>query len=249
MKTMMNSEKHERRNLMIMNAIKHTGTRYLFTLLLAHATLITLSAQLRAHEVWVEESEDGNAIARFAEYGNDPETSPGHLDSLDAVVAWTLDDEGKSKRLEVTKKSDHFALGEAALDKPIMLETGFPVMASANDAPSRKPFFYARWQASLAEVAEPALNLDIVPTGEPGVVRVYFRNEPLANIDVTLFCPDPENDQDLTSDEDGYIRFTTSDKGLHMIKLAHHREEQTGYFAGSQFGRLSHNMSLTWIQE
>src|ERR1700760_3341708 len=55
----------------------------------------TLRAQ--AHEVWIEDTPDGQLIVRFAEYGEKFEKSPGALDALTLPFAWKPDTEVKQE--------------------------------------------------------------------------------------------------------------------------------------------------------
>ena len=91
------------------------------------------------------------------------------------------------------------------------------------------------------------MTLDIVPTGEPGQVRVYFRNEPLTGVELTLFTPEA-NDQDPVSDEEGRVQFECDEEGLFMLKVGRHRESRVGFFQGVKFDAVSHNCSLTWVK-
>lgn len=198
-----------------------------------------------AHSVFFEPTEDGQLIARFAQFGDDPETSPGFLDSLEPLAVWTLGDAVEPVLLTAEKKSDCFEFnGSAAQDAA--LQTGFPI-TTRGGGPVRKPYFYARWTPGFEEAAAPAMTLDIVPTGAPGQARVFFRNQPLAGVELTLFTPEA-NDQDLVSDENGVVQFHSDEKGLFMLKVGRHRESRVGFFQGEKFDAISHNCSLTWVQ-
>ena len=97
---------------------------------------------VHAHSVCFEPNEDGQLIARFAQFGDDPETSPGFLDSLEPLAVWTLGDGEEPELLTTEKKSDRFDLnGSAAQDAA--LQTGFPI-TTRGGGPVRKPYFYAR---------------------------------------------------------------------------------------------------------
>ena len=213
---------------------------------LATAALTLFIGQLSAHSVWIESTDSGELIARFGEFGDeDYETSPGHLDSLEDLAAWTPGSESPVV-LAISKKKDHFALGEAKSGDSIQVEAGFRTMTS-KDAPGRKPYFYARWRSSETEVGIPAATLDLVPTGKPGEIRAYFRGEPLAGVKATLFTPEA-NDQELMTDAEGILRFESNEKGLFMLKIGRHREERVGFSKGSTFGLVSHNSVITWVR-
>lgn len=221
-----------------------------------------------AHEVWIEDTPEGLLVVRFAEYGEKFEKSPGALDALTLPFAWAPAAEataggnesrgareerdiraGKVDAFEVQKKADGFALVGSAASKPAQIETGFTVMGKAGDPgkPARKPYFYARWQPAGAGAGQPALNFDLVPTGQKGEVRVYFRGKPLAGVKVTLHPPG-EGDKELTSDADGLVHFSAEKPGLYLLSAAHQRESIAGFFGGKGYDAISHNCSLSWRQ-
>jgi uncharacterized GH25 family protein len=204
--------------------------------------------QVNAHSVWIEEeAPGGRLVVRFGEFGDEYETSPGHLDSLDAVVASSPGGTNDVKSVQTEKNPDFFDLKDLAKEPVVVVETGFPVMPSTGK-PSRKPYFYARWWDGKSAVEKPMLTLDLLPTGKPGEVRVFFRNQPAADAKVTLYTPDA-NDVELVSDENGIVRFEVKETGLYMLKCGRYREDRDGFSAGQHFGLVSHNSSLTWRAE
>ncbi|MDB6175482.1 MAG: hypothetical protein JWL59_4793 [Chthoniobacteraceae bacterium] len=243
------------------------ATRIMFTV-----AACGLAFPAYAHEVWIEDTPDGRLFVRFAEYGEKFEKSPGALDALTLPFAWTPGAEtkagenktgeelragkeereiraGKVQAFEVQKNADGFLLAGAQASMPVQIETGFTVMGKPGDPakPARKPFFYARWQSTPAVAAQPALNFDLVPTGTPGKVCVYFRGQPLAGVNVKLYSP-AEADQELKSDTEGAVYFTATKPGLYLLAAAHQREVMPGYFGGKAYDVISHNCSLSWRQ-
>ena len=208
-------------------------------------TLLCLTSALSAHQVWIEEL-DGKLVVRFAEYGEDYEKSPGRLDSLITPQAWTTGDDGKPAAFEVQKKADHFLLAGATTAKGALAETGFPVMKRGED-PARKPNFYARWHHAAAGEAKPSMMFDIVPTGIPGEVQVFFRGKALP--DTKVFVVPPEGkEEELTTDKDGKAKFTIGKSGNYLLYCKHHREDLPGFSGGVAYEALSHNCSLIWKQ-
>jgi uncharacterized GH25 family protein len=217
-------------------------------LLLAAALLAAFSFRAAAHEVWIEDLPDGQLVVRFAEFGDDFEKSPGNLDLISVPAAWTPGAEGKMTAFEAQKKADHFLLVGASPKNPAQAETGFAVMGKPGnpEKPARKPFFYARWYVP-GTTAEPALIFDLVPTGKPGEVKVWFRGKPQAGVKVTVHPP--EGDEiEVTSDAEGLIRFAADKKGFWMIAAAHQREATPGFSGGKPYDAVSHNCSLAWRQ-
>jgi len=208
--------------------------------------LLCLLASAPAHEVWIEADAEGKPVVRFAEYGEDFEKSPGHLDGLFPVIAWTVDDSGKPRMLETVKKEDGYNILEADFKKPLFVDAGFIVM-KRGEGPARKPNFYARWHEPSLGAAKTALNFDIVPTGEGSEVQVYFRGKPLPAAELTVIAPDSKEEQ-LKADDTGKAKFTITVPGNYLIYAKHQREDVAGFAAGVAYDALSHNCSLYWKQ-
>jgi hypothetical protein len=192
-----------------------------------------------AHTVWIEPLDDKLAI-RFAEPGDDFETSPGHLDSLTAPIAFILVTNAAAA-VETPKKSDHFLVVGASRTNVACAESTFTVRGG------RKPHFYARWQPAAGGAGSPLLTFDLVPTGKPGEVRVFFRGQALGGAKATLRTPD-KKEQEVTADSEGLLRFQTNQSGQHLLTIAHHREPLAGFHAGRAYQQTSHNAALTWLQ-
>lgn len=222
------------------------------TLALA-ATLGLSSGTALAHEVWIEDLPTGQLVVRFAEYGEDFEESPGNLDSLSLPESWVATAEGVSK-LTVTTAKDHFALADTNAKQSVQAETIFNVIGGKpggkgdQAGPSRRPFFYARWYSfGTTEVAKPATNLDLVPTGKPGEVCVYFRGKPLADIEVFAHTPDGK-ELTFKSDKDGLVKVPVEQPGFYMLNCKRYREIIDGFSGGKPYTAVSHNCSVTWRQ-
>lgn len=222
-----------------MNCVTLPLPRWLRQLVLL-CVLADLPVAVRAHSVWIEPLADGQLVARFAEPDGRLEESPGHLDSLSAPSAFVLITNAPVV-IEAPKRTNHFALVGASATNAAGLETIFTVRAG------RKPHFYARWQPAGAGGATPLLTLDIVPTGKPGEARVYFRGQPLGGIKATLRTPD-DKEQELVADAEGFVRFTSTQPGQHLLTIAHHREPIAGFHLGRAYTQTSHNAALTWRQ-
>ena len=194
--------------------------------------------QVHAHTVWIEPNDAGQLVIRFAEPGDDFETSPGHLDSLSLPLAFSAAT-NKPVAVAVSKQSDGFLLESASSGSAVCAETVFTVRGG------RKPIFYARWQPMHTSVAEPSLTLDLVPTGQPGEVRVYFRGEPLAGVEATVRAPDGK-EETILANEEGLLRVHPSLPGYYLLTVAHYREPLAGYHLGRYYDQTSHNGALTW---
>ncbi len=54
---------------------------------LCAAQLCLIANKSFAHEVWIEDTHEGQLVVRFAEYGDDFEKSPGALDAMNIASA------------------------------------------------------------------------------------------------------------------------------------------------------------------
>lgn len=201
--------------------------------------LTAFAARIHAHTVWIEPA-NGQLVVRFAEPGNDLETSPGYLDNLSAPQAFTVIT-NKPVTIEAPKKSDHFSLMNVTPTSIAAVETIFTVRGG------RKPHFYARWQPAGAGTGQPLLTFDIVPTGKPGEARVWLRGQPLGGVKAFLRTPD-ETEEELTADSEGFVRFKAEKPGQYLLTVPHHREPLAGFHLGVAYKETSHNAALMWHQ-
>ena len=218
----------------------------LFTSLLP-AFYLMLAPVVHAHSVWIESDPEGKMMVRFGEWGDEVEKSPGHLDGLAVFSAWNLGGDGKISPWAIQKKSDHFLLS-SDVTSPSMdacAEAAYMVLAAPGKT-ARKPLFYARWHRGAAAAVNAALTFDIVPTGQPGEVKVYFRRSPLAGVKITVHVPGAP-DQEITTDSNGAAHFEGSKKGLYLLTCSHQRESTPGYSEGVAYDQVSHNCSLAWL--
>lgn len=199
-----------------------------------------------AHSVWLEPTTEGGLALRFAEPDGKFETSPGHLDELSALAAFSSITNGEPSAREAIKRTDRFVLVGASSTNAAGAEASYVVMPLAGKA-GRKPVFYARWHPVGAPAPTPGLNLDLIPTGRSGEVRAYFRGKPLGGVAAILRLPD-EREREINADAEGFLRFSSNQKGLHQIRIARHRESGSGFHQGREHDTLSHNTCLTWIQ-
>ncbi|HEY1120037.1 MAG TPA: DUF4198 domain-containing protein [Haloferula sp.] len=208
---------------------------------------VLLASSALAHSVWVEPGPDGALVIRFGELDGDVEKSPGHLDSLEAPAAVVLPVSEEAKRLASEKKSDHYTLGGANPDQSLVAENAFPVM-SFGGKPARRPLFYSRWLPAGGDkvAGQPSLTLDIVPTGNPGEARVYFRGKPLPDTKAQLNAPNGSH-KPLKTDAGGVVKFTTDEPGRWVLTVPGYSEELPGFANGQPYAVASHNASLTWV--
>jgi len=214
---------------------------------IALAVFSLLPQAATAHSLWIEELPDHTGLGvRFAQWGDEYEVSPGHLDSFVQVSGWTLDDKGLPQVFDVVKKKDHFFLGKFDGGRPAFAQAQFTVRQLNEDKPARAPIFYCRWQPEGAGAGKPSMTMDVVPTGKPGEARVYFRGKPLGGVGLLFFSP-KVTDQKLQADAEGYVRAPDITKpGQYLLAVARYSEELPGFFNGVSFNFTSHSASLYW---
>ena len=199
------------------------------------------------HSVYFDENKNSEIKLRFGEFQDEYEESPGYLDSLDAINAWKINDKNEPEKLDIEKQKNGFSLTAHNSDN-IAAQTGFPVM-SRTDQP-RKPYFYARWCADFKSKSIPTLTLDIVPNGQVGEVKVFFRGKPLTGIKLNLYTPEYDKIE-LISDKNGIVLFKDNikSKGIYMLKIARYSESISGFDQGKLYKIISHNCSLNWNEK
>lgn len=203
------------------------------------AAVLLSAANASAHAVWIELL-NGKLIARFAEPSGNYEKSPGFLDSLSGLSAFTVITNAPVM-IESPKTTNHFQLVNAATTNVAGVESIFTVRAG------RKPHFYARWQPAGAGAGTPMLTFDLVPTSKPGEARAYFRGQPIGGLKAVLRTPD-DTETEIAVDAEGYVRFESKQSGLHLLTIAHHREPIAGSHLGKAYQQTSHNTALSWVQ-
>ena len=161
----------------------------IYPLLLA----ILATSHTWAHSLWIEPTTDGRLVLRFAEPDGRLEQSPGHLDSLSLPTA-SIVITNTAMQVAATRSTNHFRLSDTSTTNTACAESSYVVMRSPGK-PARRPVFYARWSPRLDVAATPALNLDLVPTGKLGEIRIYFRGKPLGGVKATFVSGDGAADQ------------------------------------------------------
>ena len=221
----------------------NTTIKFISSILLLN--LVQLNSY--GHSVYFDENKNSEIKLRFGEFQDEYEESPGYLDSLDAINAWKINDKNEPEKLDIEKQKNGFSLTAQNSDN-IAAQTGFPVMART-DQP-RKPYFYARWCANFKSKSIPTLTLDIVPNGQEGEVKVFFRGKPLTGIKLNLYTPEYDKIE-LISDKNGIVLFKDNikSKGIYMLKIARYSESISGFDQGKLYKIISHNCSLNWNEK
>lgn len=200
------------------------------------ATLLALAGGAQAHQVWLEQSQAGDAVVlRFGEFGeNLREASPGLLDKFVAPIG-TLISGSTRKQADARKTASGFALPftPAPGDSVVAEDARYPLYPSGQGDKPLLNWFHpsARLITSFAPLA-PALALDLVPTGDPGAFRLYFKDKPLAKAKVSLVTQSGWAKEGRT-DAEGLVRFDMPWQGQYVAE-ASHADRTPGERAGAQ---------------
>lgn len=210
--------------------------------LLLAATLLT--GQASAHYLWLEPTPAGSARLFFGEYQEDlREKTGGRLDEMPAPWARALVFGGAERELPSVRRADHVEFGPATKATGFIAgESGYPVKDwRAHGHGVVKPVYYARL-ASLPGADKPRLTLDVLPVA-PGVVGIYFREQPLARAKVMVYAPNRWM-REYQADERGQATIDTPWPGQYVIEVVH-REAAPGEFEGRAYEALRHRATLT----
>ena len=90
------------------------------------------------------------------------------------------------------------------------------------------------------------LALDIVPSGEPGVFKLFYKGQPLAKAKVEVIALSGWARQ-VTTDAQGAFRIALPWKGLYAIE-ARHTDHTSGEREGQKYDVASFVTTLTFIQ-
>jgi hypothetical protein len=205
---------------------------------------------LQAHSVWIEPLPDDRLALRFGEWGEQPETSPGHLDALIQPTA-AIERDGTHLAVELSKETDHYLLTAALATESVTGQCNYGVMKRGG-GPARRPIFYARWwPAQRPTVSAPASVLDLLPSAaKPGQVLVSFHGKPVAaEVELTFYPPSGAGVKLLT-DSTGHVTLPeVMDAGLCLLTLGRFSEDAPGTFQGEAYEIASHSASLSWRVE
>jgi len=187
------------------------------------AALLAVAASAQAHQVWLEQAEGDTVVLRFGEFGeNLREASPGLLDKFVAPTG-TLFSGSSSKKAEARKTASGFTLpfAPAANESVVAEDARYPLYPSGQGDKQVLNWFHpsARLMTGFAPLA-PSLALDLVPAGDPGAFRLYFKGKPLAKTKVSLVTQSGWAKEGRT-DADGLVRFDMPWQGQYVAEASH----------------------------
>ncbi|MCC2957520.1 DUF4198 domain-containing protein [Massilia sp. IC2-477] len=211
-------------------------------------TLLALVSSLpaSAHQIWIEQGGTA-AVLHFGEFGDNlRETTPGLLDKFVTPAARLVGRDGV-QALALRKTAQGFVLARTAApgESIVAEDAAWPMFDSTHEGKTVRGMWTpaARWVSGLA-AQQPVLDFDIVPTGQPGQFRVYYKDRPLPNAKVSAVIPNGWKREE-TTDEQGLVRFALPWRGTYVLE-ARHLDRQPGERKGERYDTASFVTSLSF---
>lgn len=216
------------------------------TIALVSSLLMLGTAQ--AHHVWIEQNAQGAQLF-FGEFGqNMREVSPGLLDKFGGPVARRMSATG-SEPLQVSKTATGFGLSARAGkgESLVAEDPAYPAFEIKGDKPGRGIYVPAARLVTGLGKQEPALTLDLVPTGVSGKdgaeFQAFYKGQPLPKAKVAVITPSGWA-QEHHTDEQGKIRASLPWRGTYVLEMSY-VDRTPGERAGEKYDRASYVTSLT----
>ncbi len=238
-----------------MRSIHNTNTFQRLRSIGKAATLCSLlaSGAAHAHQLWLEQDDQG-AKLYFGEFGeNLREASPGLLDKFVAPVAHRLGTQ-PAEPLAVSKTADGFQIkGRAAAGEALVAEEpAYPVSERKGGEHTIRGIYVpaARLSTSFAQQT-PRLTLDLVPTGTSTQASVelqaFYKGQPLPKAKVMVVTASNWS-QELHTDETGKLTVALPWRGTYVLELMHN-DRSAGERGAEKYDHASYVTSLTLMQK
>ena len=215
---------------------------------IALIALLGAIAPVQAHQIWIEQSEGQNAVVRFGEFGeNLREASPGLLDKFVKVTGTLVSTKGEQKS-DATKTANGFALPFSAGsgDGILAEDASYPLYTWKQQGKDTTNWFYpaARYITGFA-AQQPKLVLDLVPTGEEGQFKLFFKDQPKAKTKVTLVTESGWS-KDALTDEQGLVKFDIPWKGTYVAEVSFN-DRNPGERGAEKYDGVSYATTVTFV--
>lgn len=208
----------------------------------------------QAHQIWVEQAAGERAVVRFGEFGeNLREASPGLLDKFGQVKGILLNGKGETP-VDATKGKDGYALPfSAAAGESIIADDAAYPLYSFKQGEKQVTNWYrpsARLATGVAALP-PKLVLDLVPAGETGKFKVFFKGQALPKAKVALVTQSGWA-KEAHSDAEGLVSFDLPWKGQYVLEVAHNDrtpgERPGAKGAAEKYDGVNYVTSLTVVK-
>ena len=219
---------------------------------IAIAALLALVTPSQAHQIWIEQADGQNAVVRFGEFGyNLREASPGLLDKFVKPTGTLVSAKGEQKS-DATRTANGFTLPFSAApgDGIVAEDASYPLYVWKQQDKNVTNWFYpaARYVTSFA-AQQPRLLLDLVPTGQPGQFKLFFKDQPKAKTKVTLVTQSGWSKEGHT-DEQGLVKFEMPWKGVYVAEVSFNDRsagERAGASGTEKYDAVSYATTVTFV--
>lgn len=190
---------------------------------LSVVAIVGISSMAEAHQIWIEQPAGEAMVIRFGEFGeNLREASPGLLDSFGKPTAILISAKGEQSA-EAVKSATGFTLPfKAGEGDTIVAEDASFKLRKFKQGDKEVTSWYhpsARYVTGFG-AQTPKLPLDIVPTGQPGAFKVFFKGQPLPKAKISIVVQSGWT-KDARSDEHGQVNFELPWKGSYVLEASH----------------------------
>lgn len=221
-------------------------------LVIAAAAWFGMIMPLHAHQIWIEQADGQDAVVRFGEFGeNLREASPGLLDKFVKPSA-TLISAGGEKKAEATKAATGFTVPfrAASGDSIVAEDASYPLYTwKQQDKELQNRYYPAARLITGFAAQQPKLVLDLVPTGEVGQFKLFFKNQPKAKTKVTLVTQSGWSKEAVT-DAQGLVTFDMPWKGTYVAEVSFNDRtpgERAGAKGTEKFDAVSYVTTVTYV--
>jgi len=218
---------------------------------LSAAVLTVMAVSAHAHHVWLEQVASAQSVAlRFGEFGDNlREASPGLLDTFGKPTGTLIGAKGETTTAAGSKTADGYALpfvvdGGASV---VAEDRSYPLSRFKKDGKDVTGWFHpaARLITGFA-AQQPRLALDLTPTGKEGQLKLTFKGQPLAKVQVGIVTQSGWM-KEAETDEHGLVSFELPWKGQYVVE-AKHSDRTPGERDGQKYDSVSYVTSLTYVQ-
>lgn len=221
-------------------------------LALAAIALLGTVASAQAHQIWIEQVDGQNAVVRFGEFGeNLREASPGLLDKF-AKVSGTLVAAKGEQKSDATKTASGFTLPfkAGAGDSIVAEDASYPLYQTKQQDKQITGWYYPAARLITGFAAQkPKLVLDLVPTGQDGEFKLFFKDQPKAKTKVTLVTQSGWS-KEANTDEQGVVKFDLPWKGTYVAEVSFNDRtagERAGANGAEKYDSVSYATTMTYV--
>lgn len=205
-----------------------------------------------AHQIWIEQIDGENAVVRFGEFGeNLREASPGLLDKFAKPTGTLVSAKGEQKS-DATKTANGFTLPfkAGAGDSIVAEDASYPLFQTKLQDKQITGWYYpaARFITGFAAL-KPKLVLDLVPTGQDGEFKLFFKDQPKAKTKVTLVTQSGWS-KEANTDAQGVVKFDLPWKGTYVAEVSFKDQtagERTGANGAEKYDGVSYATTVTYV--